>query len=400
MDDEKADLLKTLHVDRTDAPPRRSWRWVGLAAGILLSVGLALVAAWSVVREQMVPVRVAVAHALPGANAPAPGTSRLDATGYVVARRQATVGPKIAGKLRDVLVEEGMHVEAGQVIAHLDDSNALAALIQAKATLEQAETTAADQRPLFERSRLQVEKGLVSHDSYDTAKGAFDQTQTAAAVARAAYAVARQNADDTVVTAPFAGVVTAKAAQPGEIISPVSAGAGFTRTGIATIVDMDSLEADVDVSENFINRVHPEQHCTVTLNAYPDWHVAGHVIAVVPQADRAKATLPVRVALDERDPRILPEMGVRVSFLTDATPGRPPAPVGVMVPSEAIAPVSFHQGMTVFVVRNGHVERRPVALGPRTADGQIVLSGLSDGETVAVSDLERLEDGTKVRIEQ
>jgi len=399
MDDQKADLLKTLHIDRTGAPHRRSWRWVGLAAGVLLSVGLALVAAWSVLQEQMVPVRVAVADVLPGASAPTAGASRLDATGYVVARRQATVGPKIAGKLRDVLVEEGMRVEAGQIIAHLDDSNALAALNQAKATLEQAETTAADQRPLFERSRLQSEKGLVSRDAYDTAKVTFDQTQTAAAIARAAYAVARQNVDDTVVTAPFPGVVTAKAAQPGEIISPVSAGAGFTRTGIATIVDMGSLEADVDVSENFINRVHPDQRCTVTLNAYPDWHIPGHVIAVVPQADRTKATLPVRVALDARDPRMLPEMGVRVAFLADATPRQAAAPIGVMVPSEAIA-VSFHQGTTVFVVRNGHVERRAVTLGSRTAEGQVVLSGLSGGEAVAVSGLAKLEDGAKVRIEQ
>jgi RND family efflux transporter MFP subunit len=247
--DDKSDLLNTLRIDRTVVPRRRLLpKWAAYAVGLLLAVALA-VFAWWFFHEPALTVRVAMARPLPGNSGPAASAALLDATGYVVARRQATVGPKIAGKLRDVLVEEGMHVEAGQAIAHLDDSNALAALNQAKATLDQAETAAADARPVFERSQAQVAKELISREAFDTAKANFDATRTAAAVARAALAVARQNLDDTVVLAPFAGVVTVKAAQAGEIISPLSAGAGFTRTGIATIVDMDSLEVDVDVSE-------------------------------------------------------------------------------------------------------------------------------------------------------
>jgi RND family efflux transporter MFP subunit len=192
--------------------------------------------------------------------------------------------------------------------------------------------------------------------------------------------------------------VTVKAAQAGEIISPLSAGAGFTRTGIATIVDMDSLEVEVDVNENYINRVRPAQHCSVTLNAYADWQIPGHVIAVIPTADRTKATVRVRVGFDAKDLRILPEMGTRVTFLSDAKPGPSATAPGVTVPSEAII-VCADQNI-LFVVRDGGVERRAVKLGSRTAEGQIVLSGLSGGETVAVSGLDMLTDGAKVRIEQ
>ncbi|MGP8120899.1 MAG: efflux RND transporter periplasmic adaptor subunit [Xanthobacteraceae bacterium] len=398
MNADKFELLDTLRVDRTAPAPPRPLRWLAYTGGFAVLAAVA-VAAWSLLGERAQTVRVAVAHALPKTDAPTAGAALLDATGYVVARRQATVGPKIAGKLRDVLVEEGMRVEAGQIIAHLDDSNALVAYNQAKASLDQAETMAADARPVFERSQAQVDKALISRDANDNAKSSFDQTRTAAVVARAALAVAKQNLDDTVVSAPFAGVVTVKAAQAGEIISPLSAGAGFTRTGIATIVDMDSLEVEVDVSENYINRVRPAQHCSVTLNAYADWQIPGHVIAVIPTADRTKATVRVRVGFDAKDPRILPEMGVRVAFLSDAGPGQPAgAPGGVTVPSEAVV-VSGDQNV-LFVVRDGSVERRAVKLGSRAAEGQIVLSGLSGGETIAVSGLDKLTDGSKVRIEQ
>ena len=324
---DKSELLNSLRVDRT-APRRapRSTRWTLIAIGLPLSAVAAALAWYAfeekalpalslpLLQEQALSVRVAAARALSGGAGAAPRAALLDAAGYVVARREATVGPKIAGKLRDVLVEEGMRVEAGQVIAHLDDFNAVAALNQAKAMFEQSQSAANDARPVFERSQAQFAKGLISRDAFDAAKATFDASQTAAEVSRASLAVAQQNEDDTVVTAPFAGVVTVKAAQAGEIISPLSAGAGFTRTGIATIVDMDSLEVDVDVNENFINRVRPDQGAAITLNAYADWRIPGHVIAIVPTADRSKATVPVRVAFKTKDERILPDLGARVAF--------------------------------------------------------------------------------------
>lgn len=399
MDNDKSELLDTLRVDRAAAPPRRSTNWtVYAAASVLLMMALGATA-WFAFQDRTQPVRVAVAQPMPKTgNGLVAGTALLDSTGYVVARREATVGPKIPGKLRDVLVEEGMHVEAEQIIAHLDDSNALAALDQAKATLMQAETTEADARPVFVRSKAELGQGLISQQVFDTAKSTYDQARTAVVVARSALEVARQNEDDTIVRAPFTGVVTAKAAQPGEIVSPLSAGAGFTRTGIATIVDMDSLEVDVDVSENYINRVHAQQKCTATLNAYADWQIPCHVIAVVPTADRTKASVVVRVGFNVKDERILPEMGARVSFLSEGKPNNVPASAGVTVPTDAV--VTSGGECVVFVVHDDRVERRAVKPGTQTPAGQIILSGLSSGETVALGDLTKLKDGAEIRIEQ
>jgi RND family efflux transporter MFP subunit len=217
-------------------------------------------------------------------------------------------------------------------------------------------------------------------------------------VARAALAVAQRNFDDTIVRAPFGGVVTVKAAQAGEIVSPQSSG-GFTRTGIGTIVDMDSLEVEVDVNENFINRVQPGQPAIIKLNAYPDWGIPAAVVAVIPTADRSKASVKVRVGFKQRDERVLPEMGVRVSFLrpsSDAGPSANAAAAAVMVPTDAVR-VSGDNG-TLFVVNDNVLERRVVRLGSRTSAGQIVLSGLAAGSRVVVGNLDALDDGAKVRV--
>jgi RND family efflux transporter MFP subunit len=397
MPEDKSELLNALSIDRTGFPRPGSTPWAVIAGGVSVATLALAVGGWFVLQGHPQSIRVAAARPVASTDPSMPGAALLDASGYVVARREATVGPKIAGKLRDVLIEEGMRVEAGQVIAHLDDSNALAAMSQARAMAVQAETTEADARPVFQRASAEVTGGLLSRDAFETAKQNYDQTQTAAAVAHAALAVARQNEDDTVVRAPFSGVVTVKAAQAGEIISPLSAGAGFTRTGIATIVDMDSIEVDVDVSENVINRVSADQPCTVTLNAYPDARIPCHVIAVVPTADRTKATVSVRVGFDAKDPRILPEMGARVSFLAGARTGQAPAPTGVTVPSDAVTMTGDQAA--VFVVRDGRAERRSVKLGSRTAEGQVVVAGLSSGETVAVSAVDKLKDGANVSVD-
>lgn len=259
--------------------------------------------------------------------------SVLDASGYIVAQRQATVSAKTTGRLQELYIEEGQRVKAGEVIARLDDSNSLAALAQARAGLEQAEASVRaaqlaldDARPIFKRNEQERAAQVISAQDFDTAKNTFDTAQSNYAIQQAALAAARANLlisqryeDDTIVRAPFSGVVTVKAAQPGDIVSPVSAGGGFTATGICTIVDMDSLEAEVDVSENFIHRVHAGQEAVVRLNAYPDWAIPAQVVAIIPTADQSKATVKVRVGFKTRDARILPEMGVRVSFL--AKPG-------------------------------------------------------------------------------
>jgi len=242
----------------------------------------------------------------------------------------------------------------------------------------------------------------------DTSKANFDAKQTDLAVAqgnlavrRAALLVAQREEEDTIVHAPFTGVVTTKNAQPGEIVSPLSAGGGFTRTGICTLVDMDSLEVEVDVSENFISRVHAGEPAILKLNAYPDWQIPAYVIAVIPTADRSKATVKVRVGFKSRDPRILPEMGARVSFMSSENKsGATPAAGGVVIPAEAVVPGAQSGADTgaVFVIHGDTVERRVVRLGARSADGQVVLSGLSAGERVALGDFSKLKDGARVKI--
>jgi RND family efflux transporter MFP subunit len=225
--------------------------------------------------------------------------------------------------------------------------------------------------------------------------------QQVLAAAQASVEVAQRNQDDTIVRAPFSGVITVKAAQPGEIVSPVSAGGGFTRTGIGTIVDMDSLEVEIDVSESFINRVHPGQGAAIKLNAYPDWQIPGEVIAVIPTADRSKATVKVRVKILAKDPRILPEMGVRVQFLSDfpvaavrSAGSRP----GVVIPAGSVQ-ASGESGVVYVIRSDDRLERRTVRLGPRTADGQTVLSGLAPGDRLAIADFSKLADGATVSID-
>ncbi|MBX7198738.1 MAG: efflux RND transporter periplasmic adaptor subunit [Rhodospirillaceae bacterium] len=402
----QASLLGQLKIDRTEGPSaRKSWLWWAGGAGMLAVLGLG---AWVVLAgPAVVPVQAATARRV--VTTGGVGASLLDASGYVVARIQATVSAKITGKVREVLIEEGQRVEKGQVMARLDDSNALAALAQAKAQLAQAEAafdaarSAFDNiRPIHERNISLAQKGWVSAGGLDQSRAAFDAARSGRdvaeaglGVAQAAYRVAARVEDDTSVRAPFSGVVTVKAAQPGEMVSPVSAGGGFTRTGIGTVVDMDSLEVEVDVSENFISRVHANQPATIRLNAYPDWAIPGAIIAVIPTADRAKATVKVRVAFKEKDERVVPEMGARVSFLEEGgTTPNAPAPTGVVVPAEAV------QGTgdtgVVFIIKDKAVARRVVTLGGRGPDGQVVLSGLSAGDRIAVGDLSKLQDGTKI----
>jgi RND family efflux transporter MFP subunit len=331
----------------------------------------------------------------------------LDATGYITARRLATVSAKITGRVREVLIEEGMRVEAGQVLATLDDLDARTALALAEARLAaersqlaEIETNLANARREARRQQELVARKLTSQQAADAAATTVEALAARLASARAQVTVseralvdATNGVDDTIVRAPFAGVVTVKAAQPGEIISPLSAGGGFTRTGIGTIVDMDSLEIQVDVNENFINRVQAGQPVEATLNAYPDWKIPAEVIAIIPTADRSKATVKVRIALKERDNRIVPDMGVRVAFLEERVADAPAAPPpGVLVPRAAIRRES--DGDVVYVLADGRLVRRKVTAGSLTAgESRQVLDGVAAGEQVVVAGPAELADG-------
>jgi RND family efflux transporter MFP subunit len=409
MNNSSADLLKELRIDRSTPPPAPGRRGLWIALGVLGGVLLLALAGWAAFgRNDAAEIRTATAVAIGGNGGSA---SVLDASGYVVARRMATVSAKITGRVREVLIEEGQTVKAGEVMATLDpvDADAQHQLAQAQLSASRSQATSV-QAQLREAeanaSRLGklVGQQLVSRAQYDQAIAQRDSLRAQLVTAQRNTKVAADQlhiadigVDNTVVRAPFAGVIIAKAAQPGEIISPLSAGGSFTRTGIGTVVDMDSLEVEVDVGEAFIGRVKPKMPVEATLNAYPDWKIPAEVIAIVPTADRGKATVKVRVALNSNDTRIVPDMGVRVSFLEQRRPDDADAPPpGVMVPAAAVVTRDGEQ--VAFVVSDETADRRRVRVGRTLGDDLEITQGLSGGETVVVDPPESLADGAAVRI--
>ncbi len=378
---------------------------LGVLVVVLVLVGAA---GWFWLGHHAVSVQVAQAVSI-GADSDAGAV--LQATGYVTARRQATVSAQITGTLTAVLIEEGDQVTKGQVLARLDDSAYKAGLQTARAQAAAAQALVAQYRAQLAQSqsdstRLQslAKRGLVSKQAAEQALTLVDTTraqlvaQQKQAAAAAAQAVqARVNFDYTVVRAPFSGVVTTKDAQVGEIISPLSAGGGFTRTGVGTIVDMDSLEVDVDVNEAYIGRVKPDMPAEAVLDAYPDWKIPAHVIAIVPTADRGKATIKVRVALEKKDARIVPEMGVRVSFLDAKPETTVQTPQGVLIPATAIVQRDGHS--VVFVLDGKQVRARAVQPAAQSyGDLRLVPAGVESGDSVVVTPPANLHDGSDVRM--
>lgn len=400
-----ADLLKELRIDRKAAPPAPPRRGPWIVLGVLAVVALAGAGAWWMLRHKPVDVRTAPVAAIAAGGESA---SVLDASGYVVARRMATVSAKITGKVREVFIEEGMRVEQGQVMATLDPVDADAQRALSAAQLEQSRTQVANIQAQLKQAEADarrlhtlVGQQLVSRSQYDQAVAARDalRAQLQAAqrgvdVAGRSLTIADNGVDNTIVRAPFAGVVTAKAAQPGEIVSPLATG-GFTRTGIGTIVDMDSLEVEVDVGEAYIGRVQAKMPAEVVLNAYPDWRIPAEVIAIIPAADRGKATVKVRVAMKVKDARIVPDMGVRVSFLEKPREAKDDKPQGVRVPAAALAQ---RDGKTVaFTVgEDGKVAMHAVSTGIDMGKDKQVLSGLAAGQSVVLDPPASLKDGDAV----
>ena len=379
----------------------------------LILLGLVLVAAaagWWFVRPRPAQVKAVAAEARSGG--PAAAGAVLNASGYVTARRQATVSSKVTGKVVDVLVEEGMEVREGQVLARLDDSTprkqlalAEARLVSQRHALAETEVRLREAKLNQQRARRLLEQGVATQAQVDAADAGTDSLAARldlgrqdVAVAEREIALRRQDLDDLVIRAPFSGVAVSKDAQPGEMISPVSAGGGFTRTGICTLVDMKSLEVEVDVNESYIHRVKPGQKALATLDAYPDWQIPVRVIMPVPTADRQKATVRVRISFDQLDPRILPDMGVKVAFLGDEEPGAQTArKLAVVIPRAAVRKDGDKD--VVFVVQGDHVERRAVGLAAGTGDEAVVTSGLAAGERVVTEGPDDLKDGAKVSVQ-
>lgn len=402
MSDLKNDLA-ALRIER-EPNPRGGRRWV-IGTVLLLVLGVGGFAAWRwAARERPIEVEVVtVSQRAAGTQA-----AVLNASGYVTARRRATVSSKITGKVVEVNVEEGMAVKEGQILARLDDATPRAAVALAEAQaqalrggLRENEVRLEEAKVTLRRQTELAKEGWGTQAQADAAQAEADSLDARIAAAREQVRVAerqieleRTNLDSTIIRAPFSGVAISKDAQPGEMVSPVSAGGGFTRTGICTIVDMQSLEIEVDVNESYLSRVQPGQAVTTVLNAYPEWQIPARVITTVPTADRQKATVLVRVGFIELDPRILPDMGVKVTFLRGEDAEVPAARPVTLVPKAAIR-IEGSQPYA-FVVVNGVVDRRAVKTGGIDGDRLEVLAGLNAGERVVVAPPPGMVSGTSV----
>jgi len=408
-----SDTLGSLRIDRS-APAS------GGGAGrkiFYVSAGVALLAAivvglWLWLGAKTTEVTTVTAEA--DSSGPSLGNSVLNASGYVVARRMATVSAKVTGKVQEILVEEGMAVKKDQVLARLDPVNIQTVLTMSERELDAArrnlaeiEVRLADAQRMLARNEELVKQKLVSESALDTSRAdvnalaaRLEASRAQVKVSESQVAMRKIDYNDLEVRAPFAGVVISKDAQPGEIISPMSAGGGFTRTGIATIVDMDSREVEVDVNEAYINRVKANQHVEATLDAYPDATLPAHVIGIVPTADRTKATVRVRIGFDKLEPQILPEMGIKVRFLDDqpVAASAPKSGPHIRVPTVAVQHVGNEA--VVWVVSDGRVERRAVTLGPESEGSIEVLAGVNSGDELVSPVVAGLEDGSKVKVKE
>ena len=376
---EKEDLLNNLKIDRSEEPSSSEGaknKFTLLAAAVVIVVGFF----WFFNQEEEI-TEVTTFTVKSLNNSDSPSASILDASGYVVPRTRATVSSKITGKVMEVFIEEGMYVKEGQILAQLDDSSAVAELNYSISQLDEA-------RRVFERTKELTQDQLESQAALDAAEATLKGLE-------ALTEVRRQLVRDMKIIAPFSGVVVYKAAQPGEMISPVSAGGGFTKTGICTIVDMDSLEIEVDVNESFINRVKAGQPVVANLNAYPKWDIPAEVIAIVPTADRNKATVRVRIGLLEKDERVLPDMGTRVSFLEKIEKKENEIKKeGVMVP---LASVGNEDGDSyILLVVNQRVKLVEVKVAETTANYARITSGISSGDKVIAKFDGSLEANQKV----
>ena len=378
---DKKDLLNDLKIDRSDNNNSEKSPLLKIITLIVASVFILAVTKFIFLSEDEL-LEVSAYKAKPAGQSNNSSASVLDASGYVTARMQATVSSKITGKVLEVFIEEGMFVEKGQILAQLDDSSVQAELNFAKTQLKEAQR-------VFNRTSELRKDNLASQASLDAAESQVDGL-------KARLDISKQIVADMQIRAPFSGVVINKAAQPGEMISPVSAGGGFTRTGIGTIVDMSSLEVEVDVNESYINRVQPGQPAITNLNAYPNWDISSEVIAIIPTADRNKATVKVRIGLLEKDARVLPDMGAKVSFLKDQIIEAPEKLEGVMIPSSSL--IKEGNLSYVFVIKNGLITKTKVNVGSLSSNFSRITNGIEVGDNVVTDPNNELQNGQEVLI--
>ncbi|HVX56854.1 MAG TPA: efflux RND transporter periplasmic adaptor subunit [Candidatus Saccharimonadales bacterium] len=396
--------LAALRIDAHKRGSRRAGKRLALVAVILVVLTAFAGGAYTLMNRAP---SVQVATAEPADTGP---QALLNASGYVTPQRRATVAAKITGRVTGVFFTEGMHVEKGFVLATLDDSDAQKTLAAAKADRSATQAGILDLQVQLQNAQTELERarqlnaaGIQTQQALDAAtmtanslRARIEYAQQQVLAAGARIQEAQQSVDNCVISAPFEGIIVSKDAQVGEMVSPISAGGGFTRTGIATIVDMASNEIQVDVNENYIARVKPAQEVQAVLDAYPDWKIPCHVRTIIPTADRQKATVEVRIAFDKLDPRILPDMGVKVTFLGDESRQTDETVVGVLVPQNAVRDNGGQK--IVFLVRGDRVERNAVKVGASRGAQTQILAGILSGDTVVMSGPNNLRDGQAVTV--
>jgi RND family efflux transporter MFP subunit len=398
--------LGSLRIDEHKRRPASTGKRVGVFFAVFLGA-LVITGGVYAYMHQKPEVEVATAQ-----KTEAGPQALLNASGYVTPQRRATVAAKITGRVTGVFFDEGMHVHPGFVLATLDDSDAQKALASAKADVNATQAGIADLQVQLKNAQIELHRaealqaaGVQTQEALDNARMAVDSlkakielTKEQVVAAEARMREAQQVVDNCVIRAPFDGIIVSKDAQVGEMVSPVSAGGGFTRTGIATIVDMNSNEIEVDVGEAYIARVKPGQEVTAVLDAYPDWRIPCRVRTIIPTADREKATVKVRISFKKLDPRILPDMGVKVTFLGEEPKQAQMPPSALTVPQNAVRDDAGQK--VVYLVKDDHVERRAVKVGNMRGSDTEILAGLTAGDTVVVRGPADLRDGQAIAIKR
>jgi RND family efflux transporter MFP subunit len=387
--------LARLRIDRSEpaATPAGPGVMRIMIGAALLAVIVAIFA-WTRLSPSAIEVQVAVAAASGGGSVSGAGIS---ASGYVVARTKASVSAKVPGRLAYLGVSEGSVVRRGEVIARLENDDYRAAVNAADARVHQLVIEHEQAGRDVERAnRLHAQK-LLSDAELENQSARLRSLGAQVDAARAQLEVARASFENTIVLSPFDGTVLRKDAEVGEFVAPSTAGGGLTRSAIATMADLRTLEVEVDVNEAYIARIRNGQSSRITLDAYPDTSFAGRVRQVVPTADRQKATVQVKVAILDRDPRILPEMGAKVEFADgDGGDAAVAAPRRVLIPGAAI--VQGSDGARVWVVANGRAASRSVMPGPVRGEQMEIRSGLTGGESVILAAPAAIKEGARVRV--
>lgn len=396
--------LSSLRIDRAAGataiarPRRRRLLWAGLAAATLT---LALVIARLNGTVTVETASVTTAY-------PSQGYTLLNSTGYVVAQRKAAVASKATGRLEWLGVREGSVVKAGEVLARLENRDVTAQMEQAaasikvaQASLEQADAEFLDAERAFNRSRELLDKGFVAAAAHDTAVARYEKAKAAISGQRAAISVAQANyraaqvaVEQTLIRAPFEGVVLTKNANLGDVITPFSSATG-SQAAVVTMADMSTLEVEADVSESSLSKVRLEQPCEIQLDALPDVRFRGVLHRMVPTVDRSKATVTAKVRFVDTDTRILPEMSAKVAFLSREMPEDQRAPRIVVPP----AAVTQDDGRSyVYVVRDGRAARVEFQAGGKIGEAIEVVKGLAAGDKVVMKPPGSLRDGARIAL--